>query len=279
VARDLFSPVGILDDTHGAVARIASPWLGVLWLLTAPYRFAQVHFIRELAALGHEAPEYGGYLERLAWILFALFVPAVVGRSIYVRACLLGLQSGTRVGREALRVPPAQLINSFYAALVVEIFFALTVWTFVMVPLLAAPAGLVYVAATRTERPGLFKPLFETAKLLAGIRAMGGILATYAVALLIATVNLYAALRAGLWVATTLVGNGIERWEHLLRPIHPLFQLCPGEPLTILLCVVGAMLVVEPFWLASLTVYVHRTRLRQSGEDLRLRFRTLTEQR
>jgi hypothetical protein len=148
-----------------------------------------------------------------------------------------------------------------------------------MAPLLAAPAGLVYVAATRTERPGLLKPLVETVRLMAGLRAVGGILMTYAVALLIAALNLYMGLRAGLWIATTLLGDGIERWSHLLRPVHPLVPILPGEPLTIILCAVGAMLVVEPFWLASLTVYVHRTRLRQSGEDLRLRFRMLTEER
>jgi len=279
VARDLFSPVGILDETHGAVSRIAAPWLGVLWLFTAPYRFAQIHFIRELAALGRQAPDYGGYLERLAWILFACFIPAVLGRAIYVRACLLGLQSGMRVGREAWRVPPAQLLNSFYAALLVESLFAFTIWTFVMAPFLAGPAGLVYVAATRTERPGLFKPLFETAKLAANLRAMGGVLFTYGIALVIAMLNLYMALRAGLWIATTLLGDGVARWEHLLRPVHPLFQLFPGEPLTMLLCGIGAILVVEPYWLASLSVYAHRTRLRQSGEDLRLRFRMLTGQR
>ena len=279
MARDLFSPVGILDDTHGAVARIASPWLGVLWLLTAPYRFAQVYFLRELFALGAHAPEYGGYLDHLAWILFATFIPAVVGRAVYVRACLLGMQSGSRVGREALRVPPAQLLNSFYGAMLVEVLFCLTAWTFVAVPMLAGPAGLVYVAATRTERPGLFKPLFETARLMAGLRAMGGLLITYAVALLIAMLNVYVGLRAGLWVATTVAGDSLARWEHLLRPVHPLFPLLPGEPLTVLLCLGGAMLAVEPFWLASLTVYVHRTRLKQSGEDLRLRFRLLTGQR
>jgi hypothetical protein len=279
VARDLFSPVGILDETHGAVSRIAAPWLGVLWLFTAPYRVAQIHFIRELALLGRQAPDYGGYLERLAWILFACFIPAVVGRAVYVRACLLGLQSGTRVGREAWRVPPAQLLNSFYAALVVEMLFAVTIWTFVMAPFLAAPAGLVYVAATRTERPGLFKPLFETGRLLGNLRATVGVQLTYAVALLIAMLNLFMALRGGLWMAQTILGNGLPRWEHLLRPLHPLVQIIPGEPLTMLLCGVGAMLVVEPYWLASLTVYVHRTRLRQSGEDLRLRFRMLTGQR
>ena len=99
MARDLLSPVGILDATHGAVARIAAPWLGVLWILTLPYRFAQVFFIRELVDLGRKAPDYAGHLESIAWVMFALLLLAVWGRAIFVRACLLGLQSGASVGR------------------------------------------------------------------------------------------------------------------------------------------------------------------------------------
>ena len=57
MARDLLSPIGILDDTHGAVQRIAAPWLGVLWLGLLPYRFLQAHFIRELIHLGSHAGE------------------------------------------------------------------------------------------------------------------------------------------------------------------------------------------------------------------------------
>src|SRR5688572_13107652 len=125
MARELLSPVGILDAAHGAVARIAAPWIGVLWLLTLPYRFAQIYFIRELVVLGEKAPEHAGHLEKIAWIVFGLLLPAVLGRAIYVRACLLGLQSGERVGREALRVPGAQLANSLYGALLVEVLFAL----------------------------------------------------------------------------------------------------------------------------------------------------------
>ncbi|MBI3855063.1 MAG: hypothetical protein HY293_05170 [Planctomycetes bacterium] len=276
MARDLFSPVGILDDIHGAVARVASPWLGVLWLLTMPYRFAQVYFVRELIDLGAKAPDYSLHLEMLAWILFAAFLPAVFGRAIYVRACLLGLQSGTRVGREALRVPGPQMINTLYGALLVEVLFGLTVWMFFMIPLLAAPAGLVYVAALRTDRPGLIRPLVETGRLMLGFKTMLGLMATFLVALPVAYINLYMGLRMGLWAATALGGDGLTRWEHLLRPIRPHFGLIPGETLTILLCTAGAFLVVEPFWLAALTVYAHRTRLRQSGEDLQLRFRLLT---
>jgi hypothetical protein len=275
MARDLLSPVGILDATHGAVARTAAPWLGVLWLLTIPYRFAQVYFIRELIDLGAKAPQYAGHLETIAWSMFGLLLPAVLGRTIYVRACLLGLQSGARVGREALRVPAAQLMNSLYGALLIEVLFALTVWTFVAAPLLAAPAGLVYVAALRTEKPGVIRPLVEVGRLMLGFKAMTGLLATFAVALLIAYVNVAMALRGGLWVAGALGGDDLTRWEHLLRP-NPVIGLVPAEPLAALICLAGALLIVEPFWLASLTVYVHRARLRQSGEDLRLRFRTLT---
>ena len=276
MARDLLSPVGILDDTHGAVARITAPWVGILWLFTMPYRFAQAYLAHELINLGRKAPEYGGYLERLAWILFATFVLAVIGRCIYVRACLLSLQSGGRVGREAWRVPSVHVIHSIYAGLLLELLFCTTVWTFFAVPLLALPAGLVYVAATRTTRPGLFKPLFEILRLMGGLKAVVGLLATFALALLIAFVNVYVAFRLGLWALGALGGDGLTRWEHLLRPVHPMFALMPGEPLTILICVAGALLIVEPFWLASLTVYSQRAQLRQSGEDLRLRFRLLT---
>jgi hypothetical protein len=276
MARDLFSPVGILDETHGAVTRTAAPWLGVLWLCTIPYRLAQVYFIREIVELGYQARGYAHHLESLAWGMFGLLLVAVYGRAVYVRACLLSLQSGSGAGWEALRVPPAHLVNSIYAALFCEVLFAMTVWMFFTVPLLAAPTGLVYAAATRTDRPGLVRPLVEIGRLMMGVKAMSGLLATFAVALPIAFINLFVAMRIGLWAATALGGDSLARWEYLLRPIHPSFGLLPGEPLAVLICTAGALLIVEPFWLAGLTVYVHRTRLRQSGEDLRLRFRLLT---
>ena len=276
MARDLFSPVGILDETHGAVTRTAGPWLGVLWLCTIPYRLAQIYFIHEVVGLGVAAPRYSRHLETLALVVFALLLPAVYGRAVYVRACLLALQSGSGAGREAFRVPAAQLVNSIYAALVCEVLFAVTAWMFVSVPVLAVPTGLVYVAALRTERPGLVRPLVEIGRLMAGLRAMLGLVATFAVALPIAFINFYVALRLGLWAASSLGGDSLARWTHLLRPIYPMIEFIPGEPLTALICTAGSFLIIEPFWLAALTVYVHRARLRQNGEDLRLRFRVLT---
>lgn len=276
MARDLLSPVGILDATHGAVARVASPWIGVLWFLTIPYRLAQIYFVRELLELGLKAGEYGNHLEHLALILFAAFVPAVLGRSIYVRACQLGLQSGVRVGWEALRVPPAQLANALYAALLLEILFCLSGWMVATLPVLAAPLGLAYVAATRTERPGLLKPCWEILRLLSGVKTVSALLGTFLAALLIAFLNAYLAMGIVLWAVGSLGGDALPRWQYLLRPLDARIPVIPGEPLTLLICAAAALLIVEPFWLAALTVYDQRVRLRGTGEDLRLRFRLLT---
>jgi hypothetical protein len=276
VARDLLSPIGILDETHGAVRRVAAPWLGVLWLGLIPYRLLQAHFIRELLHLGSKAGEYGGYLEGLAWALFVALLPAAYARAVYVRATSLALQSGGSVGREAFRVPAAQLFTTLYLALLTEVCFALTAWMVFTVPLMAVPAGLAYVAAARADRPGLFRPFAEIVRLLVGVKALFVLAFAFTLSLGAVFVNVYMAFRLGLWAADALGGDGITRWEHLLRPVHPMLAILPAEPLTIVLCGAATLLIVEPFWIGALTVYAHRAGQRQTGEDLRLRFRLLT---
>jgi hypothetical protein len=279
MARDLLSPVGILDETHHAVQRVVSPWLGVLWLGLLPYRFLQVHFIREVWHLGKNAADYGDYLQGLAWALFGALLPAVYVRAVFVRATQLGLQSGGAVGAEALRVPPARFLNTLYVALLTEILFCLTAWMVVTIPVLVVIAGLGYAAAGRTDRPGLFRPLAETARLLAGLQTLGGLAFAFTLALGAVLVNIYMAFRLGLGAFDAVGAEGLSRWEHLLRPVHPWFPYLPGEPLTLLICAAGTLLIVEPFWLSALSVYAHRSTQRETGEDLRLRFRTLTEAR
>ncbi len=276
MARDLLSPVGILNATHPAMKRIATPWLGVLWLGLLPYRFLQIHFVREVIHLGTGAAEYGGYLQGLAWALFGALLPAVYARAVYVRAVQLGMQSGAAVGAEALRVPPAVLLNSLYVALLTEVLFCLTAWMLVTVPALVVISGLAYAAAGRTDRPGLLRPLAETVRLLAGLRSLLAIAGAFALALGAVVVNVYMGFRLGLGAFDALGSGGLSRWEHLLRPVHPLFPILPAEPLTILICSAGTLLIVEPFWLAALAVYAQRSTQRQTGEDLRLRFRMLT---
>lgn len=274
MTRGLLSPVGILDATHGAVSLAAAPWLGLCWLSLMPLRLAQVHFIREVARLGTDAAHYAGHLGGSAWIVWAALLPAIWGRTVWVQACRLALQSGARPGREALRLPPARFLNALYVVLLSEVLFAATAWTMVTAPALVLLSGLAYVAALRTDRPGLIQPLLEAGRLAAHLRVVVALLFTYAIALLVAFVNVYLAFRGVLWAASALGDPGVPRWEHLFRSF-PLVAVLPAEPLVGLLCAAGAALAVEPFWLASLAVFAHRERLRDSGEDLRLRFRQL----
>lgn len=276
MTRDLLSPVEILDDTHDTVRRTAAPWLGVLWLGLLPYRFLQAHFIREVAHLGGKVGEYGGFLQGIAWALFASLLPAVYVRCVYVRASLLELQSGESVGSEALRVPPTQFLTCLYLTLLTQVLLGLSVWMFFTIPLLAMAGGLACVVAARIERPGLFRPLGETLRLMGGIRALAGLALAFTLALGAVYVNVYMAFRLGLWAMEALGGDGLARWELLLRPVHPTVGILPADPLAIVICAAGTLLIVEPFWLASLSVYVHRADQRQTGEDLRLRFRRLT---
>jgi hypothetical protein len=275
MARDLLSPLGILDATHGAARRAAAPWLGVFWLASIPLRFLQVHFVRELAYLAGEAGEYGDYLTDLAWLVFAALVPAVWGRALWMRACHLALQSGARPGPETLRVPTAQVANTLYLTLLVEALFAITLWTFVAAPWLTVAGGLACAAALRTPRPGLLRPVLELLRLSVHFRVVIGLGFTYSVAFVLAFLNVYIGLRGIVWAASAVMGRELARCAHVLRPVE-VVPIVPAESIALAACVAGAMLVVEPFWLASLAVFVHRAELRHTGEDLRLRFRTLT---
>ena len=274
MARGILSPIAILDETPSAVVRVASPWLGVVWPALIPLRFLQVHFARDLFRLGHESEHYAAHFSGLALTTFAALLLSVWGRAVFVRALRLGLQSGGRVGREALRTPLHELGNTLYTGLLCEVLFYLTLWLFFPVPFVLLLSGLSFATAHRTERPGLFRPVREMIQFLGNAKVAAALLFTFATAFLVAFINLYFAFRLGLWLVSAVLGGDLTRWEHLLRP--GALGISPAEPLTLFLVIAGAALIVEPFWLAALTLLVHRSKLRETGEDLHLRFKRLT---
>ena len=274
MARGILSPLSILDETAFAGVRVASPWLGVVWPALLPLRFLQVHFARDLFRLGAQAEHYADALGGLALSSFAALVVSIWGRAVFVRALRLGLQSGGRVGKEALRVPLHEMANTLYTGLLCEVLFFLSVWLFVPIPIMVLLSGLAFATAHRSERPGLFRPLREMVLLLANAKVVAALLFTFSVAFLLAFVNLYFAFRGGLWLAGAVLGGDLARWEHILRP--GLGGAFPAEPLTLFVVAAGTLLLLEPFWLAALAVFDHRSTLRETGEDLRLRFRQLT---
>jgi hypothetical protein len=82
----------------------------------------------------------------------------------------------------------------------------------------------------------------------------------------IAWLNLIVLFQALLWLAGGLPIPDLSWWQPLLHPQNSDF---------LLITLAGAALVVEPFWLVFLVVFVARARARTSGEDLRRRFREL----
>jgi hypothetical protein len=256
----------ILDDTGGVVARTAAPWIGVLWLTALPLRLLQAEIVATVASLGASAGQYGHLLHALAALGAPSFVLATLGRTVYVRACLLTMRTGVRPGRETLAVGTTTALTHLYLALIAETLFYLLSFTIVVPALAITVAVLAAAVAPLAERPG---PLRALRLLAAGARSGGALIAlqmVFAIALLIAAANVLVALQAGLWLASAVPGLELASWAHRLSSANPRYAL---------LILVGAVLVVEPFWVAAHTVCVHHARARETGADLRAWFERL----
>ncbi len=256
----------MLDDAFAVALRVASPWMGVLWLTALPVRLLQIHFAARVFDLGSEASQYGSHLSRLATLTGLAFLLSLWGRAVFVRACGLAMRSLESPGREALRLTPAAGLSYIYSALVVEVLFFALGWTLVGLPLLVLLAGLAAATSPLNERPGLLRPLREIARHSSPLLVLLGLLFVFGVALVIAAVNLYFVFRLGLWLAGGVPGLNLTPWGGLLTLSSARFRW---------VLLLGALLAVEPYWLASLVVHVHKVRARESGEDLRLWFARL----
>jgi hypothetical protein len=259
-------PLGeILDDAGETVAAVAFPWAGVLWLTAIPLRLAQAHFAARLFELGKGAPSYGDHLRHLALLVSLTLLVSLAGRAVFVRACGLRLRGIETRGGE-WRVPAAGFASYVYAALAIEAAFYATWVAVVTVPFLILVAGLAAATFPLVDRPGLTRPFAVIAAHATRVGPLLGLLAVFAVAALLAAANLYVVFALGRWAAGAFTGFDATRWEGLLALSNRRF-------LFVLLA--GGALAVEPWWLASLVVYVHKLQSRSSGEDLRLWFERL----
>jgi hypothetical protein len=260
------SVADILDDTGDVVARTAAPWVGVLWLTALPLRLVQAEIVSTVVGLGANAGSYGHLLASLAAVAAGAFVVATLGRAVYVRACVLAIRTAARPGTEALAVGTTAALTHLYLALLAETLFFLLSFTLVVPALAVTAAALASAVAPLADRPG---PLRALRVLAAGARSGGalfGLHLVFVVAFVIAALNVLAAFHAGLWLASAVPGLELATWAHRFSSGNPRFPL---------LVLVGALLVVEPFWVAAHTVCVHRQRSRETGEDLRAWFERL----
>lgn len=256
----------VLDDAADLVARVFAPWVGVVWIASLPVRLLQVHFAGRLIEMGAEARAYGNHLYGIALAATAAFVLSTVGRAFYVRACVWGLRSSGVPGREALRGSFAGIVTYVYAALLIEVLFFATAFTFVAIPLLVLVAGLAAASSSSITRAGLLEPFRLIARQGGQGKVLLALIVVFAIALVLGMVNLYFAFQIGLWLLAGIPGLDLSAWQ---------VRLGLGNPGLWLVLTAAGCLLVEPYWLASLVVYVHKVESRQTGEDLRLWFDTL----
>lgn len=257
------SVTAVLDEAAELVPRELAGWAGLLALTSLPLRFLEAHFLNRLFQLGDSATDHVNYLLSLSWLVAFALLPAFWGRAVFARACALTLSGGAssrgKTPLRALRPSFASFAAYAYAAAVAELLLVLLGWTGIALPLIVLYAGLAAATSHLQERPGPLASLTLPLRALRPFFPFLGLTAVFAVALVLALVNLFFLFALGLWLAGGASGLDLSWWQ---------VTLTPGNQQYLLLLAACAVAVVEPFWIAALVAAVRRVRARESGEDL-----------
>jgi hypothetical protein len=256
--------LSLVDDATDAVSRMG-PWVGFLWITALPARLLLALLCVRLLELGDKATGYGDYLLRLSYAALGAWLFSLWGRQAFVRACRHALESERPQTGPVWRVPLRELAGHLSAALVIEVLFWMLLLTFIAPFALLVAAGLAAAASPRAG-PGIWKPLRAIAESSGSLFLLLRLLLVFALALLVAAINLHFLFGAGLWLAGGVLGVDRSAWGTVLSLHNRLY---------VVLILTGAALLLEPFWLAALTAHVERVRARESGDDLRQWFAEL----
>jgi len=266
--RAPLSTTSVLDESSDVVALAAAPWASALILTSIPYRFLQVLFLQRLIEAGKNATHYGNVLGTTANLTILAFLVSLIGRAIYARACRLAAATGKTPGRETWRVPLASFASYLFIASIAELLFFLGMTTIIGPIVAIIVAGLAVGTMELNERAGIVAPLKLIARYGREARIVLALALVFAIALFIAAVSLYATFTAGLWMASAFTSFDVARWSILLTIWNRQF---------VFLVIAGAIIAIEPFWIAANVMLVRKAGAEESGEELRLWFRELEE--
>lgn len=263
--RAPLSITSVLDEATDVVSMTAAPWAGVIVLTALPYRFLQALFFDQLIEVGKQASQYGRLLGGTANLAVAAILIALWGRAVYARACRLALGRGTPPGREVWRVPAAALVSYFLTSSVLLLAGTLSVFTCLGLWLVAIVAGLAIGTMELNERVSVIEP-FRLIRRYARAVTLTGMSFVFFCAIFVALVNIAAAFALGVWALTAIGGFDAPRWELLFTG---------GNRRYMLMLVAGALVAVEPFWVAAHVVFVRKAGAQERGDDLRAWFEEL----
>jgi hypothetical protein len=262
--RAPLSTTSVLDEATEVVSITAAPWAGLLVATALPYRFLQALFLDQLLEVGNKAPKYGNLLGGTAYMIVGATLVALWGRIVYARACRLALGRGTRPGRETWRVPAAALASYVLTSSVAILFGYISVFTCLGVIVAVVFAGLAIGTAELNERVSLTEP-FRLIVHHARTAIAIALVFVFFCALFVALVNIAAAFALGVWSVSAIGGLDAPRWQLLFG----------DNRRYVLMLFAGALIAVEPFWIAAQVVFVRKAGAEERGDDLRAWFEEL----
>jgi hypothetical protein len=264
--RAPLSTTSVIDEAAEVVSMTAAPWAALQIATALPYRFLQALFLDQLIEVGADASKYGHLLGTTANMIVATVLLALWGRAVYARTCRLAMARGANPGREVLRVPPAALLSYILTAstaILLGYVSLVTVFGFLVAVMFAGAAvGTIEL----NERVSLGRPFAHVFRYTKTVRIPVALVLVFFCALGVAFVNLIAAFQLCAWLATALGGFDAPGWQVLFTGENRRFIL--------MLCA-GALLIVEPFWIAANVVFVRKAGAEESGDDLRTWFEEL----
>ena len=264
--RAPLSTTSVLDEGADAVRLAAFPWVAVLLAASLPYRFMQAVFVDQLLDLGSDAGRYGNLLASLATATMIAFVVSRWGRLVFARAVRLADAGGSSPGVEALRVPPAALLDYLTLATLAETLSAITAITFFGPILCTMLSGLAIGTAELNATPSLIAPCRNIARYARETKIVAALLLVFACAFVIACINVAGAFGLGLWLWSATGWGDVPRWSALFSFHNRRFLLA---------VIAGGLLAIEPFWVAAHVMLVRKGGAEESGDDLRVWFEEL----
>jgi hypothetical protein len=255
----------VLDEA-AEVVKLTAPWTALVVLTALPYRFLQAVFFDQLLEVGGSAAHYGHLLGATANMIVATVLVALWGRAVYARACRLAMSRGATPGRETWRVPMHAFMSYVLTASFMIFAGSLSLFTVFGFVIAVMFAGLAIGTMELNERAGLFAPFRLMARHAHKSAVPIALVFIFFCALLVAFANLAAAFQLAIWIASAIGGFDAPRWPLLFGVANRRF---------LLVLVAGAVMLVEPFWIAAHVVYVRKAGAQESGDDLRAWFAEL----
>ena len=268
--RAPLSTTAVLDEAADAVRITAAPWGGLLIITTLPYRFAQAVFADRLLDLGGDAVHYGNYLGSLASMTMVAFVISRYGRLVFARAIRRQLDAGTSqwsAGAESpLRISPASFVNYVYTSAIAELISVATLITCIAPLLCTMLSGLAIGTAEQNDQPSLVAPFRRIGRYGRDLKIVAAMVLVFGCAFFVAALNILAAFAIGMWLASSIGGWDLHRWTILMSFQNHRF---------VVMLIAGAVLALEPFWIAAHVTLVRKAGAAESGDDLRAWFEEL----